>query len=51
MSYDIADGEVVVNPHEARIVKMIYKDYLSGLQSKEIAEKLNAMGEPRKRWG
>lgn len=49
--YDIADGEVVVNPHEARIVKMIYKDYLSGLQSKEIAEKLNAMGEPRKRGG
>lgn len=49
--YDVIDGELIVNKHEAEIVKMIYKDYLSGMQSMEIADKLNDMGEPRKRGG
>lgn len=49
--YDVVDGELIVNEHEAEIVHMMYEDYLSGMQSSEIAEKLNRMGEPRKRGG
>lgn len=49
--YDIIDGELIINEHEAKIVRMIYRDYLSGMQSSEIVAKLNKMGEPRKGGG
>lgn len=49
--YRIKDGELQVEPHEANVVRMIYRDYLSGMSSKEIAAKLNQMGERRTRGG
>lgn len=49
--YDVINGELVVNDHEARIIRMIYADYLGGMQSSEIAAKLNQMSEPKKRGG
>jgi len=42
--YDYIDGRLVINDEEAEIVRMIYRDYLSGMQSGEIIEKLNALG-------
>lgn len=49
--YDIVKGELVINSHEAEIVRMIVKDYLEGSRSKTIADKLNLMGEKRKGGG
>lgn len=49
--YDVIDGNLIINEHEAQIVRMVYEDYLSGLQSGNIAKKLNDMGEPRKQGG
>lgn len=49
--YKVVNGKLQINEHEAKIVRMIYKDYLGGMQSSEIAKKLNQMKEPRKRGG
>lgn len=49
--YDIINNQPVINEKEAEIVRMIYNDYLSGMQSKDIAHKLNQMGVLRKRGG
>jgi site-specific DNA recombinase len=49
--YDYIDGKLVINEEEAKIVRMIYRDYLSGMQSGEIASKLNALGIPKKLGG
>ena len=46
--YDYIDGKLVVNDEEAKVVRMIYRDYLSGIQSGEIADKLNDLGIPKK---
>ena len=49
--YEVVEGSLVINEHEANIVRMVYEDYLSGMQSMDIANKLNQMGEPRKQGG
>ncbi|MGB4018777.1 MAG: recombinase family protein [Syntrophomonadaceae bacterium] len=49
--YDYIDGKLVINDEEAEIVRMIYRDYLSGMQSGEIIEKLNALGIRKKLGG
>ena len=49
--YDYIDGRLVINDEEAEIVRMIYRDYLSGMQSGEIVSKLNALGIPKKLGG
>jgi hypothetical protein len=49
--YDYIDGKLVINEEEVKIVRMIYRDYLSGMQSGEIASKLNALGIPKKLGG
>jgi len=44
-----ADGEMIIEPQEAKIVKRIFKMVVSGLGSHRIAKKLNADGIiPRK---
>ena len=44
-----ADGEMIIEPQEAKIVKRIFKMFVSGLGSHRIAKKLNADGIiPRK---
>ena len=42
--YDQPNGELVVNPDEARVVKMIYDLYLSGKGFRNIAKHLNSLG-------
>lgn len=42
--YKMGDGEFVPDDESAPIVQMIFNDYLSGLGSRQIASKLNAMG-------
>ena len=49
--YDFINGKLVINDKEAKVVRMIYSDYLSGMQSGEIAKKLNALGIPKKLGG
>ncbi len=38
------DGNLVVNPEQAKTVRLIFGDYLAGLSCHAIAEKLTAMG-------
>lgn len=46
------DGtEMMVNPDEAEIVKMIFTEFLSGNGASVIAKKLNAMGIPTRKNG
>lgn len=49
--YDLVDGKLVINDKEAEVVRMIYRDYISGMQSGEIIKKLNALGIPKKLGG
>lgn len=42
--YIITDGQFVIIPEEAEIVKQIYADYLSGMSAEKIARKLNSRG-------
>lgn len=42
--YRIKDGQFVVYPEEAEVVKMIFSDYLSGLGNQAIANKLTEQG-------
>lgn len=46
--YDIVDRKLVVNEEEAKIVRRIYAEYISGKNTKEIAEDLNRDGVKRK---
>lgn len=48
LGYRLIDGEIVIVPEEAEIVKMIFSDYLSGMGSQAIAKKLNTLGIPAK---
>jgi len=50
LGYRIADGQYVVVPEEAEVVKRIYNDYLSGMGLEAIAKKLNTEGITT-RWG
>jgi len=49
--YDWNGEEMVVNPGQAKIVKEIFSDYLSGTGIYTIARKLNERGVPSKRKG
>ena len=40
------DGNLVINPEEAQVVKLIYGDFLSGLSYYAIATKLTSLGIP-----
>ena len=42
--YDIVDKKYIINPATAPIVRQIYADYLNGIGSMKIAQKLNSMG-------
>ncbi len=41
-----AEGFLEIEPQEAEIVRMIFKDYISGMGGQTIAKKLNEMGIP-----
>ena len=47
--YDISEGQLVMNPAEADLVKMIYRDFLAGCSILSIAAKLNGMQIKTKR--
>ena len=42
---DRVDGEHILNPHRATIVRQMYRWYCDGLGSLQILNRLNAMGE------
>ena len=46
--YDLVDGQLEINDHEAAIVRMIYFDYLSGMGKNAIVKKLREQGIPTK---
>lgn len=52
--YDVVDRQLYINEKEAKIIKMIYDFYLSGLGIKSISDKLYEMNiqspKGRKRW-
>ena len=50
LGYRITDGQYVIVPEEAEVVKRIYNDYLSGMGLEAIAKKLNTEGITT-RWG
>lgn len=47
--YDNIDGQMVVNPEQAEIVKYIFAEVLSGKGTQKIADDLNQKGIPPKR--
>jgi len=49
--YTYERGELQVNPEEAEYVRMIFRDYISGLTLDEICRKLNRMKVPTKKGG
>lgn len=49
--YDIIDGEIRINSEEAEIIRLIFKDYLSGIGATSIAKKLKSMKIDRPRGG
>jgi len=48
LGYDLSDGQLVINPNEAAIVKMIFTDYLGGMGKNAIVRKLRALNSPTK---
>ena len=50
LGYRITDGQYVIVPEEAEVVRRIYNDYLSGVGLEAIAKKLNMEGITT-RWG
>ncbi|MFY0546407.1 recombinase family protein [Brevibacillus sp. H7] len=42
--YDIREGRLAINPHEAEVVRCIYRRFLSGFGPLQIAEELNRQG-------
>lgn len=48
LGYKWVDGTLQVIPDEAKIVRMIFSDYLSGMGKNAIMKKLNARGIPTK---
>lgn len=44
LGYSLIDGEMVIVPEEAEIVRMIFDWYLSGMGIQAIAKRLNSMG-------
>jgi DNA invertase Pin-like site-specific DNA recombinase len=52
--YDYQNGELILNPNESKIVKMIFQMYLAGNSISTIVELLNNRGvstKKGKRWG
>lgn len=49
--YRIEKGEVEVDPETAKIVQMIFEDYIGGMGGSLIAKKLRGMGVPALRGG
>ncbi len=49
--YCIKEGEIAIDPIQAEIVRMIFKDYISGMGCPSIAKKMREMGVPRPRGG
>ena len=49
--YDYHDGNLIINPQEANVVRMIYTDYLSGMGKNAIMRKLESLGIPTKNGG
>ena len=46
LGYYLKDGQLVIIPEEAKIVRQIFTDYLSGMGRLAIAKKLNEMKVP-----
>jgi len=46
--YDIGVGKLVINEYESNIVILIFKEYLAGRTSRDIAELLNSKGFTRR---
>ena len=46
--YDVVDKELIPNPEQAEIVRMMFNDYLSGMGINAIRNKLNKMGIPNR---
>ena len=42
--YRMVNGNIVTEPNEAKIVKMIFREYIGGLSYRKLAEKLTAEG-------
>ena len=49
LGYRLKDGEYVIVPEEAEIVKSIYADFLSGKGVEAIMKSLNESGVPRRK--
>jgi len=49
--YRIKDGKIEIDPEEAKIVRMIYDNYIGGMGCTPIAKKLRIMGIQRLRGG
>ncbi|MEV2907483.1 recombinase family protein [Paenibacillus larvae] len=46
--YKLENGELIINPDEAKWVKWIFQQYISGIGTTNIAKRLNEMGIRRK---
>lgn len=51
LGYYLKDGQLTIIPEEAEVVRMIFKDYLSGMGRLAIANKLNDLHIPTVRGG
>lgn len=51
IGYTYKDRKLVVEPQEAEVVRMIYRDFLSGSAIMAITKKLNSLGIKTKRGG
>jgi len=49
--YEVIDGELIINPDEADVVRMMFDYCLAGLGRVAIADKLNWLGIPSKSGG
>lgn len=47
--YKLVNGEYVIDESEAKIVKLIFKSFLSGMGKKSIADMLNEMNAPKRK--
>ena len=46
LGYDMINGKLVVNPHDAEIIRNVFEMYLSGIGRHTIARYLNDIGVP-----
>lgn len=54
LGYDLINGKLVVNPHDAEIIRNVFEMFLSGIGRETIARYLNDIGVPNpskgKKW-